>query len=60
MADEVPLRMGHRFCPRPVFRIMEADLNVQREELAGIRVDDDLLGVDEPFIAENPIFQDLQ
>jgi hypothetical protein len=28
--------------------------------LAGIRVDDDLLDADEPFIVENPTFEDLQ
>jgi hypothetical protein len=28
--------------------------------LAGIRVDDDLLDAYEPFIVENPIFEDLQ
>jgi hypothetical protein len=45
---------------------MEAYLNLQREELAdredmlaGIRVDDGLLDADEPFIVENPIFEDL-
>jgi hypothetical protein len=67
MADKVPLRMGHRSCPSPVSRVMEAYLNAEREELAdqedmlaGIRVDDDLLDADEPFIIENPIFEDLQ
>jgi hypothetical protein len=39
---------------------MEADLNTQCEELAGIQVDDDLLDVDEPFIVKSPVFEDLQ
>jgi hypothetical protein len=64
MSGEVPLRMGHRSCPSPVSRVMEAYLNAQREELAdredmvaGIRVDDDFLDGDELFIVENSIFE---
>jgi hypothetical protein len=67
MADEVPLCMGHRSYPSPVSRAMEAYLKSQCEELAdrkdmlaGIRVDEDLLDASEPFIVENPIFEDLQ
>jgi hypothetical protein len=46
---------------------METYLNAKREELAdredmlaGIRLDDDFLDANEPFIVENPIFEDMQ
>jgi hypothetical protein len=46
---------------------MDAYLNTQRKELAdredmlaGIRLDDNLLDADEPFIVEDSIFEDLQ